>query len=210
MWKAKSETLSKSVSRTVLLTDGVPLRYEQVILLWRDDESFCEFLSTTLAASPFEAYFWETPPITRATWGRPFEFVLVESGDLSGIQADPNPFQKKFDTNDSPDYVVSFMNLGGDAMLVAPCPAAELSAYPHMAAFVRKAPRAQQNAFWRMVGEKLDSELGTELIWLSTAGLGVSWLHVRLDSRPKYYQHLPYATAGRQKAVIHPPVGLLV
>ncbi|MGI9175867.1 MAG: DUF6940 family protein [Rhodothermales bacterium] len=24
-------------------------------------------------------------------------------------------------------------------------------------------------------------------MWLSTAGGGVSWLHVRLDSRPKYY-----------------------
>jgi len=28
--------------------------------------------------------------------------------------------------------------------------------------------------------------------WLSTSGLGVGWLHVRLDSRPKYYTYEPY------------------
>jgi len=30
---------------------------------------------------------------------------------------------------------------------------------------------------------------------LSTAGMGVYWLHVRLDTRPKYYQHTPYRDA---------------
>jgi hypothetical protein len=29
-------------------------------------------------------------------------------------------------------------------------------------------------------------------VWLSTAGGGVAWLHVRLDDRPKYYAHAPY------------------
>jgi hypothetical protein len=28
--------------------------------------------------------------------------------------------------------------------------------------------------------------------WLSTSGLGVSWLHMRLDSTPKYYNWQPY------------------
>ena len=29
-------------------------------------------------------------------------------------------------------------------------------------------------------------------VWLSTAGGGVAWLHVRLDDRPKYYSYAPY------------------
>ncbi|WP_391540805.1 DUF6940 family protein [Halomicronema hongdechloris] len=28
--------------------------------------------------------------------------------------------------------------------------------------------------------------------WVNASGLGVAWLHVRLDTRPKYYQHEPY------------------
>ena len=30
-------------------------------------------------------------------------------------------------------------------------------------------------------------------VWMSTSGLGVYWLHVRLDSRPKYYQFAEFA-----------------
>jgi len=35
--------------------------------------------------------------------------------------------------------VVMFENLGGDALLVAPCPAGPTCVYPHLAAFVRGA-----------------------------------------------------------------------
>lgn len=29
-------------------------------------------------------------------------------------------------------------------------------------------------------------------LWVSTSGLGVPWLHVRLDDAPKYYTHRPF------------------
>jgi hypothetical protein len=32
-------------------------------------------------------------------------------------------------------------------------------------------------------------------VWLSTAGAGVSWLHVRLDDQPKYYGFALYRSA---------------
>ena len=32
----------------------------------------------------------------------------------------------------------------------------------------------------------------TKNVWLSTAGDGIAWLHVRMDPRPKYYQHTEY------------------
>lgn len=35
-------------------------------------------------------------------------------------------------------------------------------------------------------------------VWLSISGLGVYWLRIRLDARPKYYQHLPYKNEERQ------------
>lgn len=36
------------------------------------------------------------------------------------------------------------------------------------------------------------ARLGVRPVWLSTAGMGVSWLHVRLDARPKYYGFAAY------------------
>jgi hypothetical protein len=61
-----------------------------------------------------------------------------------------------------------------------------------LAAFVRLAPAQQQSALWRSVGEAMQRRLSKKPVWLSTAGAGVPWLHVRLDDLPKYYGYRPY------------------
>jgi NADH:ubiquinone oxidoreductase subunit len=38
----------------------------------------------------------------------------------------------------------------------------------------------------------MQNRVGEQPVWLSTAGMGVAWLHVRLDDRPKYYGYSPY------------------
>ena len=40
--------------------------------------------------------------------------------------------------------------------------------------------------------------------WLSTSGLGISYLHVRIDKRPKYYSHQEYLTETQQQQEIPP------
>ncbi len=90
--------------------------------VWEHDEAFRAYFISILSESPFSAFRWETPPITRDTANRPFEFVLLNSPGLA----------RKPDTNSFADY------------------------------------------------------------FTSTAGGGVSWLHVRLDSWPKYYGYAPY------------------
>ncbi len=88
--------------------------------------------------------------------------------------------------------MLAFANLGKDAVLIVPRPLGPASVYGHLAAFVRKARDTQRHELWRVVGAETEARLGDSPVWLSTAGMGVSWLHVRLDSRPKYYGHAPY------------------
>ncbi len=58
---------------------------------------------------------------------------------------------------------------------------------------VRGAPREQVDALFVAVGALQSVRARSkDTLWLSTAGLGVDWLHVRIDSRPKYYRHGPY------------------
>jgi hypothetical protein len=108
------------------------------------------------------------------------------------MRPDPSAFENQWASRDVSSGVVTFPNLGGDAALVVPCAIAPLSAYGHIAAFVREAPEAQRHALWQAVGSALEDRLDPRPIWLSTSGLGVSWIHVRLDSHPKYYQYGPY------------------
>jgi hypothetical protein len=67
-----------------------------------------------------------------------------------------------------------------------------------MAKFARHAPKYQIRAFWKEVGKQYAGLIGKENKWLSTAGLGVPWLHVRVDSAPKYYRHADFKKIYKQ------------
>ncbi len=195
MWESQVETLDENrVQRVSVLSGGTELTYAEVLHRWQHDVGFREYFDSLLSAARYSAFFWETPPVTEATVDQPFEFVLVAGLQLAGIRPDPTAFESRF-ARDTGRGVVTFANRGGDATLIAPCPVAALSAYGHLAAFVREAPQAQRHTLWQVVATALEQRIGVRPTWLSTSGLGVSWLHVRLDSRPKYYQYEPYRVA---------------
>ncbi|MCC2668651.1 MAG: hypothetical protein K0Q72_1122 [Armatimonadetes bacterium] len=194
MWATRTESLPGGRGILVaVLRDGAPVSYLEVLKRWQDDAAFRTFFIGVLAAAPYQAFRWETPPITTSTAARPFEFVLLDSPGLAS-HPDPLPFAEHF-RSAADGAVVSFQNLGKDSLLVVPCPGGAQAAYGHLAAFVRGAPDEQQHALWQRVGEAASRRLGSAPVWISTAGAGVSWLHVRLDDRPKYYGHAPYRAA---------------
>ena len=165
--------------------DSAPARYIDVIDAWCDDPRFCSWFSSLLAESSFAAFRWETPAVDASTATEPFEFVLLDARGLAP-RPDPGAFADAFRRKPDAD-VVEFANLGGDAILIVPRPIAPPAAYGHLAAFVRNGPESQRQALWRAVGDAMRRRVGSKPVWLSTAGAGVSWLHVRLDDRPKYY-----------------------
>ena len=190
-WHARTEPLNQARGRRVVLErEGAPVPRGRVLALWQKDPVFRAFFMDVLAAMPLDAFRWETPPVTRHNLDRPFEFVLLDAPELARAP-DPSDFEQHFG-NAASGEVVAFMNLGGDALMVVPTPAEPRSAYAHLAAFTRGAPTEQQHLLWQRAGVALENRLGEEPVWLSTAGTGVPWLHVRLDTRPKYYLHAPY------------------
>ena len=172
-----------------LLNDSEPLSWSDIVDRWQNDPSFRTFFISLLADAPFPAYFWETPPITVSTMTEPFEFVLVDSQTLVGVQCDDQAFAEHFSSDAS---IIEFSNLGGDATLVAPCPREPLSAYAQISTFSRGAPDDQQHQLWALVAVALRRRLGDQPVWVSTSGLGIYWLHIRLDSVPKYYTYESY------------------
>jgi hypothetical protein len=189
MWSLRViEDARAGTARFALLRDAGPAGYSDVIEAWRLDADFRAWFNDELAGAGYDVFRWETPPITTANAGRPFEFALLDSPWLDE-RPDPADFAEYLR---GAAEVATFPNLGADAILIAPRPLVDMSAYGHLGAFVRHAPEAQRQALWQAVGDAMARRIGARPVWLSTAGGGVPWLHVRLDDRPKYYGFAPY------------------
>lgn len=178
-----------------VLENGSPMPFRRFFELLQANEGFADWYSAELAAFDAEAFYWELPPLTIATIGRDAEFVLIEAPSLARFAPEPAPFAQHFARAPGEDVIV-FPNLGGDAVMVVPCPRGPDEHYPHLAAFLRSAETRQVRTLWQTTAQEMLRHVGERPTWLSTAGGGVAWLHVRLDSRPKYYSYEPYRRSG--------------
>jgi hypothetical protein len=159
---------------------ALELTWPQVINALRDDAAFRASLVERLCAVPYDAWFWECIRVS----GGPFACVVIDAPELARRRPDPTAFTEHLTAE-----VNTFASLGGDAILIAP---SATGSYPHLAAFLRTAPPRQVDAFFQAIGHAIAAWSGPSPPWLSTAGLGVPWLHARLDSRPKYFRHAAY------------------
>ena len=195
MWQLRECGIDAAMRQWRLVSQtGAEVSFGQVLRDWAASEPFRRQWLDWLRALPFDACVWECPPVTAASLSRPFECVFLSSTSLAGMRPEPEVFAEHFRADHG---VVTFRNLGGDAVLVAPCPADDGRDFSHLAQFVRTAAPGQQGALWQAVGEAMSVRVGADPVWLSTAGHGVAWLHVRLDSQPKYYRHDAYRTGSR-------------
>jgi hypothetical protein len=159
-------------------------------------------LIDVLRTVPYEAYFWECAPVLQGSTA-PFEFTIVDDvvGCFAGMRPDRLAFSEHFHKNTN--NVVDFANLSGDARLVVPCPLLDDAEQRmlHVGSFVRGSVAddeyIQARNLFRRVGQLATARLAQNTpkrrpLWVSTSGLGIPWLHVRLSDTPKYYRHTPY------------------
>jgi hypothetical protein len=162
-------------------------------------------------AGRYQAVFWETPSVRPSSLEtQPMEFVLVDAPTLQQFAraADPSSFAEHFrkctmSSNEQPVGCV-FESLGRDAVLVSPRPIVGESSRvnaAHLMSYLQTAPAEHRNSLWKTVGQTFLGAMqqpqvsGDAPRWLSTSGMGVAYLHVRIDRRPKYYTYDPYKQA---------------
>ena len=186
--------------KKLYITDILDLKS---IFFRRDETATEKFINVLQSQISFNDYFLECPPVNLESFSKtPFEFVIVDAqNQLKGRKVDSHAFSEHFhEKNPMEICSVAFNNLGNDAKLITPCPFDQgpnkcHESYGHLASFMKKGPSFQVRKFWKDVAFHFIKQVhikGHEYVWLSTAGQGISWLHVRLDSRPKYYQTKEY------------------
>jgi hypothetical protein len=188
MWAHHQEpVLGGRGMRCAISAGTTDLAFDRALELLRSEPAFREFLSVVIRSGEYVALRWETPPVTRSRASRPFEFVLVDP--------EPAVFAPYFRNEPASTVVTVVPNLGRTAQLVVPRELVDTRVYAHFLAFLNGAPAAQVHALWQCVAETALRALSDEPLWISTAGGGVSWLHVRIERVPKYYVYGPYRDA---------------
>lgn len=170
--------------------------FKDFIELCIHNEDFCDLLTDTINDLKLDAFFWECAPVSYSTLSHPFEFVILPAPALSQRTANAKDFEAKIRKLNT---VVTFPNLGKDATLIVPTTPSTFDEYwymAHMSLFLQHAGEARTRQLWRCAAATLLRHLQLtkpdKPLWMSTNGLGVSWLHIRLDKAPKYYMWQPY------------------
>ena len=108
--------------------------------------------------------------------------MILKTNHFDQRKVDPTSFAEHLKKSEPVDV---FDNLGRNARLVVPTSKSDHTHYKHLGAFLNHAPSHQAKAAFRAVGKAVLEEMNKgKRIWLSTAGLGVIWLHIRLDTIP--------------------------
>lgn len=135
------------------------------------------------------AFIWRTSVInSKKDLEYKDEFIIDKR--LPNKKQDLKPFSqhlsKKKNLNEK--YGISFPNLSGDTILVIPKPKKGKD-YTSIFYFIKNSSLLQQREFWKIVAKEIKKMLKKyDNIWVSTHGLGVDYLHVRICSYPKYYE----------------------
>ena len=130
-------------------------------------------------------FFWETAPLT--SLNSPFKQRFVKAPQLKSLKEDYSAFQSHFKNLNPRTSVVSFWNKSGDTRLIVPVPL-QGHTYTTLKEFIDTAPRSQRIAFWKKAAKEIKKLVKVSPLWVSTHGLGVPFLHLRISDSPKYFK----------------------
>jgi len=204
--KATIKRISSNIMKIQIAANGKPLTWREMLdhLAGGNGGGGRQALTEALRECSYPTFFFECPPLTSTSMDQSFECVLVDSPGLRRVTVgDPNPFKEHLQrAKSSGQDVAVFLNLGRTSTLVCPCAATgeSLEPYGHIASVMRKAPEERVAHLWATISREVSKALREWRgpVYLSTCGLDVDWLHVRLDPEPKYYQYAPYRNMQNQ------------
>lgn len=175
-----------------MTASGNLLTFGQVLEMMQDFPlRFNALLRKSVKKTKFDAVFWECKPITKSTISKPFECVFLNAErNFTGKTKNHLTFREVCGNK----VVCATPNRGGNGstMLVIPECRPEHD-FGHLANFVKSMEPDIQAPFWTLVAEQVRTKLDDKKkVFISTSGLAVNWLHVRIEIVPKYYNFACY------------------
>ena len=146
-------------------------------------------------------FIWRTSCLTKGL-SEFYREELIEDRRLKGLKQNYEPFIEKFDLTSKKKHCVAKPNLGKDSILVVPT-LEKSKEFTNLFFFIKNASLEKQKAFWKQVAKEVKKRLKThDRIWVNSPNLGVHYLHVRIDTKPKYYEDSELKKTTDNKKVI--------
>ena len=123
-----------------------------------------------------------------------FEYELIPEDELPDDQ-DFTPYIDHLTNLPKSKHSVSFMNLTNNIMLIVPKPVKNKN-FSHINNFTQNASETHKKSLYRNIAINLENVLNdlkpTEYVYLSTHGLGVPYLHYRIEITPQYFNQTSF------------------
>ncbi len=173
--------------KIIIFKDSQQISWYEILDLWKHNNAFIDFFVSLLILSNFNNFFWQCCSVNRNDLKKKlFECYLIETKYDFGV-ADNSSFQEYLKTSKS---IVNFYNFNKDCLLIVPNynHSISKSSYLNIYNFIKFAPKSQIHLLFHQISLNIYKEFHkTKKIYLNTHGLGVPWIHIRLDYYPKYY-----------------------
>jgi hypothetical protein len=133
-------------------------------------------------------FFWQTLPINKDATS---EFKQIFRPTEFTNEMNSEAFDEYLNKAEKTDAAVSFWNRAKNTLLIVPTPQKGKN-YAHLAEFMKNASPLKQKKFWKFVAKTIETELKElkkdDILYVSTHGHGVPYLHIRLEiNKPKYF-----------------------
>lgn len=189
-YKLKIIKQHNTAIRFNIIAQEHPMSFQDVFEAWEHQPEFSQFYVSAVKGLGYSAFYWEHPALNQNLLHQSYECIILRSQPLERLAINERAFKNYIYSS---KQVADFMNLGKNARLVIPTKKSDAEIYNHFGKFIRLAEDGQILALFKRVGKVVQEEIKKQdYIWLNTAGLGVIWLHVRMDTRPKYYKTTEY------------------
>ncbi len=148
------------------------------------NKTFRSTCTRILQSVSYPDYVWYLCKIEKGYETNPFKFIVKQT--VLDCKEDP----KTFDAVNFDKSMNIIPNLSKNALLLVPkyLQKSRNGCYTSIAKFMRYGPPSQVDDFWKILAEILTYKIDA---WISTHGHGVCYLHLRIDSQPKYLEWVP-------------------
>jgi hypothetical protein len=185
----KANILNNQGIEIVFTNSGKEMTFRELFFFMKDQPvKFHLLLKEAVLSLDYPAVYLEFPKLSDLKLSTRNTCVIIKAPELVNTRSDPEAFNI-----DCKDKVCKIENLSKDAFLIIPN-LESTNDYGHLYKFLMNCNDEQEiRLFWKTSAETIFRQLDIwGNIWISTSGLGIPWLHLRISRTPKYYHFKSY------------------